>query len=86
MSNNELVQYARRGSLVRVGQGVWCLARQVPTESDPRVLAVKLVGPGAYLFGEAVIVTISTTLCSLGKTSRGTTREQSVRDAGRFLF
>ena len=35
VSNNELVQYARRGSLVRVGQGVYRLARHVPTEADP---------------------------------------------------
>jgi predicted transcriptional regulator of viral defense system len=47
VSNNELVQYARRGSLVRVGQGVYRLARHVPTEADPYALAIALVGEGA---------------------------------------
>ena len=55
VSNNELVQYARRGSLLRVGQGVYRLARHVPSEADPYALAVALVGPGAYLYGESVI-------------------------------
>ena len=55
VTNNELVQYARRGRLERVGHGLYRLARRVPEENDPYALAVALAGPGAYLFGESVI-------------------------------
>lgn len=55
VSNHELVEYARRGRLERVGQGVYRLVRYVPTEADPYALAVKLVGAEAFLFGESVI-------------------------------
>lgn len=55
VTNNELVQYARRGRLERVGHGLYRLARRVPEDNDPYALAVALAGPGAYLFGESVI-------------------------------
>lgn len=55
VTNNELVQYARRGRVERVGQGVYRLARRVPEPNDAYALAVALVGPGAYLYGEAVL-------------------------------
>lgn len=80
VSNNELVQYARRGSLVRVGQGVYRLARHVPTEADPYALAVALVGKGAYLYGEAVIA-----LLGLAPTTPGRMRVATARRVRRAL-
>ena len=55
VSNNELVQYARRGRIERVGQGVYRLVQRVPEPNDAYALAVALVGPGAYLYGETVL-------------------------------
>ena len=55
VSNNELVQYAKRGRIERVGQGVYRLVQRVPEPNDAYALAVALVGPGAYLYGEAVL-------------------------------
>ena len=55
ISNKELVQYARRGKVERVGQGVYRLVQRVPEPNDAYALAVALVGPGAYLYGEAVL-------------------------------
>lgn len=55
VSNNELVQYARRGKLERVGQGVYRLVRREPTPYDPYAEAVAMVGDGAYLCGESVL-------------------------------
>ena len=55
VTNNELVQYARRGRIERVGQGVYRLTRRIPEPNDAYALAVALVGPGAYLYGEAVL-------------------------------
>lgn len=55
VTNNELVQYARRGRIERVGQGVYRIARRIPEPNDAYALAVALVGPGAYLYGEAVL-------------------------------
>lgn len=55
VTNGELVQYARRGRLEKVGHGLYRLARRVPEENDPYALAVALVGSGAHLFGESVI-------------------------------
>ena len=55
VTNNELVQYARRGRIERVGQGVYRLALRIPEPNDAYALAVALVGPGAYLYGEAVL-------------------------------
>lgn len=55
VSNHELVEYARRGRLERVGHGVYRLARRVPEGADAYALAVMLAGPGAYLYGESVM-------------------------------
>lgn len=55
VTNNELVQYARRGRIERVGQGVYRLVKRIPEPYDPYALAVALVGPDAYLYGEAVL-------------------------------
>lgn len=55
VTNNELVQYARRGTLERVGQGVYRLFRYIPDPLDTYALAVALAGPEARLCGESVI-------------------------------
>jgi predicted transcriptional regulator of viral defense system len=55
ITNNELVQYARRGRLERIGQGVYRLTQRIPEENDPYAVAVALVDPDAYLYGEGVL-------------------------------
>ncbi len=55
VTNNELVQYAKRGRVLRVGQGLYQLARWVPEPNDAYAWAVAMVGPEALLFGESVI-------------------------------
>lgn len=55
VTNNELVQYAQRGKVERVGQGLYRITHYVPTPYDSYAEAVALVGPGAYLYGESVI-------------------------------
>lgn len=55
VSNMELVQYARRGRLERLGQGLYRLAKRIPEENDSYAVAVALVGPDAYLHGEGVL-------------------------------
>jgi len=55
VTNNELVQYARRGKVERIGQGLYRLTHYVPTPYDSYAEAVALVGPEAYLYGESVI-------------------------------
>ncbi|WP_455139244.1 type IV toxin-antitoxin system AbiEi family antitoxin domain-containing protein [Thermophilibacter sp.] len=55
VSNNELVQYARRGRVTRVGHGLYQLSRWVPGKNDPYAWAVASVGPDALLYGESVI-------------------------------
>lgn len=51
----ELVKLARRGRLESLSNGVYRLARYVPSESDPYAIAVARAGAGAYLYGESVI-------------------------------
>lgn len=55
VANNELVQYAKRGKIERIGQGLYRLVRYTPTPYDSYAEAVALVGPEAYLYGESVI-------------------------------
>ena len=50
ISNKELVQYAIRGKIERVGQGVYRLVQRIPEPNDGYALAVALVGPGAFLY------------------------------------
>lgn len=59
VSNMELLQYARRGKLDHVGHGLYRLSQRVPETNDPYALAVALVGPEAYLFGESVLAMFS---------------------------
>ena len=54
-SNAELVQYARRGRLERVGWGVYKIPVWPYQEGSPYAVAVKSVGADAYLYGESVI-------------------------------
>ena len=44
VTNNELVQYAKRGTLERVGQGVYRLSRHISSPFDTYALAVALAG------------------------------------------
>lgn len=55
VANNELVQYAKRGKVEHIGQGLYRLAHHVPTPYDSYAQAVALIGPEAYLYGESVI-------------------------------
>lgn len=55
ITNNELVQYARRGRITRIGHGLYQLTKRIPEANDAYAIAVALAGPDAYLFGESVI-------------------------------
>ncbi len=55
VTNNELVQYARRGRVTKVGHGLYQLAQWVPESNDTYAWAVMSVGPDAVLYGESVI-------------------------------
>lgn len=55
ISNNELVQYARRGRVTKVGHGLYKLVQWVPEQNDAYAWAVLSVGPDAMLYGESVI-------------------------------
>ena len=51
----ELAKLAHRGRLESLGNGVYRLARYVPSEADPFAVAVARAGKGAFLYGESVI-------------------------------
>lgn len=53
--NIELVKLAHRGKLIRLGHGLYRLARYIPTPLDAFAEAVMMVGPYAYLYGESVL-------------------------------
>ena len=55
ISNNELVQYARRGKIEKVGYGLYKLKHWVPEINDSYALAVQTAGEGALLYGESVL-------------------------------
>lgn len=55
ISNKELVQYARRGRISKVGHGLYQLSRWVPENNDTYAWAVATAGPDALLYGESVI-------------------------------
>lgn len=55
ITNNELVQYAKRGRVTKVGHGLYQLAQWVPEQNDAYAWAVMSVGPSAVLYGESVI-------------------------------
>ena len=58
ISNNELVQYAKRGRIAKVGHGLYRLGQWVSEPSDTYAWAVMSVGPDALLFGESVIAVL----------------------------
>lgn len=55
VNNQELVQYAQRGRLERLGYEAYRLCQRVPEPNDAYVEALALVSPGAYLYGESVL-------------------------------
>lgn len=55
ISNKELVQYARRGRLERVGQGVYQLTQRQIDQKEPYAVGVAIAGPEAMLYGESVL-------------------------------
>ena len=55
ITNNELVQYAKRGRVAKVGHGLYQLTQWVPDQNDAYAWAVMSVGPSAVLYGESVI-------------------------------
>lgn len=55
LKNMELVQYARRGKLTRIGQGLYQLTQRIPEANDSYAIATALVGSEAYLYGEGVL-------------------------------
>ena len=55
VSNAQLVVMAHRGSLVRVGHGVYQVKHHVPGQHDGYALGVAAIGEGAYLRGASVL-------------------------------
>lgn len=55
LSSAELVQQARRGKLVRVARGAYCMPVWPQQEAAPYALAVKAAGASARLSGESVV-------------------------------
>ena len=55
ITNNELVQYAKRRRVTKVGHGLYKLTQWVPEQNDVYAWAVMSVGPDAVLYGESVI-------------------------------
>ena len=55
ISSNELVRYAKRGRIAKVGHGLYQLEQWVPGPNDAHAWAVMSVGPDALLYGESVI-------------------------------
>ncbi|WP_283170442.1 type IV toxin-antitoxin system AbiEi family antitoxin domain-containing protein [Curtanaerobium respiraculi] len=55
ISYKEMNALASRGMIERRGHGVYKLTHWVPTPNDHYAEAVALVGPGAYLWGDAVL-------------------------------
>lgn len=51
----ELAKLTSRGRLEGLGNGVYRLARYIPSEADPFAVAVARAGRGAFLYGESVI-------------------------------
>ena len=55
VSNAQLVVMAHRGSLSRIGHGVYQVKHHVPGEHDGYALGVAAIGKGAYLRGASVL-------------------------------
>ena len=61
ISSNELVRYAKRGRIAKVGHGLYQLEQWVPELNDAHAWAVMSVGPDALLYGESVIAMLGLT-------------------------
>ena len=70
----EVVKLARRGRLEALSNGVYRLARYVPSDSDPYAVAVARAGEGAFLYGESVIALLGLAPTNPEKVFVGTTR------------
>lgn len=74
ITNKELVQYAKRGRLVRVGQGVYQLTQRQTERNDPYALGVAIAGPDAMLYGESVIAMLELAPTNLDRFYVATTK------------
>lgn len=70
----ELVKLAKRGRLEALSNGVYRIARYVPSESDPYAVAVARAGEGAFLYGESVIALLGLAPTNPERIWVGTTR------------
>lgn len=70
----ELAKLAGRGKLESLGNGVYRLARNVPSGSDPYAVAVARAGEGAFLYGESVIALLGLAPTNPERIYVGTTR------------
>ena len=70
----ELAKLAGRGKLESLGNGVYRLARNVPSGSNPYAVAVARAGEGAFLYGESVIALLGLTPTNPERIYVGTTR------------
>lgn len=61
ITSNELVQYAKRGRLEKVGHGLYKLVRWIPEQNDAYAWAVEVVGEDALLYGESVLAMLELT-------------------------
>lgn len=68
ISSNELVRYAKRGRIAKVGHGLCQLEQWVPGPNDAHAWAVMSVGPDALLYGESVIALPDFTPTNLTRT------------------
>lgn len=55
ISDKEMSRLAHDGRLTRLGYGVYQVKHHVPQPNDTYAISVKLVGVGAYLYGESVL-------------------------------
>lgn len=70
----ELVKLAKRGRLEALSNGVYRIARYVPSEADPYAIAVARAGEGAFLYGESVITLLGLAPTNPERIWVGTTR------------
>lgn len=70
----ELAKLAHRGRLENLGNGVYRLARNVPSGADPYAVAVARAGEGAFLYGESVLALLGLAPTNPEVITVGTTR------------
>lgn len=74
VSRPELSRYAKAGWLVRIGNGVYKLAKHTPGELDAYAEAVAIVGPESWVHGESVLAMCGLALASPAKLNVATRR------------